>query len=190
MGWDDGGQDDGGQYYYDLAFAVELDGHRPSSDNVANLPRVVPREDVPPPRATERPAPQTIDESTPRLLLVEDMEDVAVIIRRISARSRLSVVWFSNAEDAWEHLQTHEPDLMLLDVNLPGMSGIDLCRKIRTELGRNEAPIVLFTQDHTPEVEERMRQAGGTCLLSKELLSKPSVWERRIRELLRAPAEG
>lgn len=141
---------------------------------------------LPPTRSLPRLPKKRVEPAAPRLLLVEDMEDVALIVRRLAARTGLKVTWFPTAEEAWEHLQGDEPDLLLLDVNLPGMTGIDLCRKVRRELGRGEVPIVIFTQDQGAPNRELLREAGATHLLSKDLLCEPQEWDRRIREVLGA----
>lgn len=120
----------------------------------------------------------------PQIVLVEDMVEVGTIIQRLGRKSGQQVTYFTTAEEAWKFLQDCEPDLLLLDINLPGMSGIDLCRKVRSELGRTKLPIVLFSPERDPDELQKLRAAGADHILSKELLTQPLVWQERLREIL------
>lgn len=121
-----------------------------------------------------------------KVLLVEDHVDMAMIIQRLCAKSGLPVHYFTNAEEAWEYLGNETPDLLLLDINLPGMSGIDLCRKVRQELGRVAVPIVLFSPERDDEALRKLHEAGADFVLSKDLLTQPAVWQQKITEILAA----
>lgn len=120
------------------------------------------------------------------VVLVEDMVDIALIIQRLGRKSGLAVTYFTNAEDAWKYLQGHEPELLLLDINLPGMSGIDLCKKIRVDLGRTSVPIVLFSPEKDPELLQPLHAAGATYVMSKDLLIEPARWQQKLQEIVHA----
>ncbi len=141
---------------------------------------------------TPRPAPVTV---SPHIVLVEDMVEVGTIIRKLGQKSGLDITWFTTAEEAWEYLQTHRPDFLLFDINLPGMSGVELCRRVRTLPCLGETPVALFSQDQDPAQHDQLRAAGATYLLSKDLLCQPATWQDKLRELLErsrtgAPAAG
>ena len=119
-----------------------------------------------------------------RVLLVEDMVDVAQFIQRLGQKAGLDVVHFVTAEDAWRYLKDHQPALLLLDINLPGMSGIELCKKVRHELRRTAVPIVLFSSEQNPDVLQQLRAAGASHILSKDLLSEPARWQKKVEEIL------
>jgi len=116
--------------------------------------------------------------------MVEDMIELGLLIQRLGARADMDITCFRTAEDAWIYLQNNHPDLLLLDIQLPGMSGLDLCRKIRTELQRFDVPVVIFSEQNTPEILTRLRAAGADFILSKDLLCQPSTWKKRLREIL------
>jgi len=138
----------------------------------------------------DAPAPeQTFPEGSPAhklsVLLVEDLVDIALIIQSLGAKSGLNVTHFTNAEDAWDYLQNNQPNLLLLDINLPGMSGIDLCKKVRRELKRTAVPIVLFSQEENPDEIDKLHAIGADFILSKDLLIDPVLWDKKITEILR-----
>jgi len=117
----------------------------------------------------------------PHILLVEDMSDMGLIVQKLGERAGHHVVWLKTAEEAWDYLQKEErPDLLLLDIHLPGMSGVDLCRRLQSD-GKDLA-IALFTQGN--EDEAWARQVGARFLLSKDLLCRPEDWLGRLAEIM------
>ncbi len=118
-----------------------------------------------------------------RILLVEDMYEIGTIIKKLGQRSGLIFTWFTTAEEAWDYLQTETPDFILLDKNLPGMDGLELCRRIRKTL-QSQVTIALFSQEQRLEDLRTLRKAGANFFISKELLSRPAIWQEKLRELL------
>jgi PAS domain S-box-containing protein len=136
------------------------------------------------PRKTVLHADGNNGHAPPRIVLVEDQADVAMIIQKLGKRDGLAIVWFPTAEEAWDYLQKHGADLLLFDVNLPGMSGVELCRRVRTLAHLQDAPAALFTPDQDAEQLQELRLAGADFFLSKDLLCQPGAWQRKIQELL------
>ncbi|HZZ77207.1 MAG TPA: ATP-binding protein [Gemmataceae bacterium] len=120
----------------------------------------------------------------PNIVLVEDQPDVGMIIQKLAKRDGLTVSWFPTAEEGWEHLRVHGADLILLDVNLPGISGVDLCRRLRGHPMLAETPVAMFTPDREPEKLDELRAAGADFFLTKDLLCEPLHWQMKIKELL------
>lgn len=121
-----------------------------------------------------------------RLLLVEDMPEIGLIVQRLAQRARHEVKWVTSAEDAWGWLQENRPDLVLLDIHLPGMDGVELCRRLRATPAHADLPIALFSQAADPDDLEAGMAAGASLVLSKDLLCHPDAWRRHIDELLAA----
>jgi CheY-like chemotaxis protein len=120
-------------------------------------------------------------------VLVEDDPETAHIIQRLGRQNGLAYTWFPTAEEAWGYLQAgHRPDLMLLDIQLPGMTGVELCRRVRTLTGFGAVPVALFVRDQDPDRLAPLRAAGADCFLSKDLLVTPAAWQQRLQEILGA----
>ena len=77
-----------------------------------------------------------------RILIVEDDEGIARVLTDNLRIDGFDVRWAPTAHDALVESQSFRPDLVLLDLMLPGLDGIDVCRQIRTESG---VPIVMLT---------------------------------------------
>ena len=127
----------------------------------------------------------------PHLVVVDDQSDVGMIIRKLGQRDGIAIAWFPTAEDAWAHLQRHGADLLLFDVELPGISGVELCRRIRALPHHQGTPVAMFTPDHDAKKRAELRDAGADFFLTKDLLAEPTVWQQKIRRLARTnPPRG
>jgi PAS domain S-box-containing protein len=158
----------------------------PATDTLSDVESPVAAAPTFPPAA---PAADRDDRPThhgSQLLLVEDNLDIGLLVQRYAQRAGYRLKWLTSAEAAWEYLRQHDrPDLLLLDNHLPGMSGIELCARLRAD-GFADLRIALFTQVTQSEEVEQGRAAGANVVLSKELLCEPEVWQQRVEELLRA----
>jgi two-component system response regulator CpxR len=81
-------------------------------------------------------------ETTPRLLLVDDDTGLATMLREFLELQGFRVDVLHNAEDALARLASDPPDLLVLDVMLPGMSGFEALKELRT---KHELPVVMLT---------------------------------------------
>ena len=66
-----------------------------------------------------------------------------------------------------ETARTERPDLIILDVVMPGMDGIEVCRRLRADPQTKTTPIVLLTAFHGPKLSLKGRQAGATSTIRK-----------------------
>jgi PAS domain S-box-containing protein len=165
----------GSTFFFTLPAAPA--GAMPATDHAITLPSQ-------PPIAEETPS--SIDHPPARILLVEDMPEIGLVAQRLGGRAGHIVDWLTTAEAAWDHLQRpdYRPDLILLDINLPGMSGTELCQRLRATPELAGLTIALFSQMDRPEALSAGRAAGADFILSKDLLSRPAVWQRRLQEIL------
>jgi CheY-like chemotaxis protein len=122
----------------------------------------------------------------PRLLLVEDAADVALIVERLGHRMGLEVAHRPDVASAWDHLRDALPDLILLDLNLPGERGEVLCRRVRACPETKHLRIALFTHWDRPEDVLSGLEAGGEYVVSKDLLARPEAWQARLGEIVTA----
>jgi two-component system phosphate regulon response regulator OmpR len=125
-----------------------------------------------------------MDQDEPHLLVVDDDARIRELLRRYLAGSGFRVTIAGDAAEARSKLASMEFDLVVLDVMMPGESGLELTRALRTE-GR--VPVLLLTAMAEPEDRVNGLEQGADDYLSKPF--EPRELVLRIRNLLqRRPA--
>jgi two-component system response regulator MtrA len=120
----------------------------------------------------------------PKILVVEDDPGVSTMVGIILADAGYDSVVCGTGSGAFEAFVRESPDLVLLDVMLPGMSGIEVCRLIRDSAG---TPIIMLTaKDSSEDIVEGL-EAGADDYLTKPF--DQSVLIARIRARLRPLAQ-
>ena len=143
------------------------------------------------PRAIWRPAAATARTPAERaclihLLVVDD--DVAVIEYLGQLLKGFAQVSFATTgEDALRLAEQHRPDLVLLDVDLPGLGGFEVCRRLRATPGLAELPIIFATSHADAGTEAEALQLGADDFLRKPFDDVQVL--ARLRTQLRAAAE-
>ncbi len=121
---------------------------------------------------------------TKHILLVEDELDIASVVKKYLVMSGFEVTHIANGYDVVNWVKTQQPDLVLLDLMLPGNDGLSICKSIRTFSG---VPIIMVTA----KVEEVDRLIGleigaddYVCkpFSVKELVARVKVILRRIEQ--------
>lgn len=79
------------------------------------------------------------------ILLADDQYHTRAIVKFHLEQAGFQVVEAGNGLQAWEELQRRQVDLLITDMKMPGLSGIELCQKIRQEPRLNGLPVVMFT---------------------------------------------
>jgi DNA-binding response OmpR family regulator len=85
------------------------------------------------------------DEKRPRVLIVEDEPDMNNLLAEVLSAYGFTPEQAGDAEQALAHLAARTPDAILLDLMLPGLSGLELCRQLKTSRATRTIPIVILT---------------------------------------------
>ena len=124
--------------------------------------------------------------STPLVLVADDepsmLELVARHLRTMNA-PKLEVIQASDGEEAWRLAREHLPDLAVLDVMMPGMSGYEVCAAIRADPAQAMLPIVLVTALDPAKERAKGLDAGADDFLTKPVSQADLL--ARVRSLLR-----
>ena len=88
----------------------------------------------------------------PKILIIDDDQRIRMILRRILLEGLgWSVVEANNAKDGLNLYKTEQPDLVALDLIMPGMSGDELLTEFHNAFGENLSPIVIISSDSSRE---------------------------------------
>jgi two-component system KDP operon response regulator KdpE len=117
-----------------------------------------------------------------KVLIVDDERQVRRALRAILLSEGCSVVEAQNGDEALEEIKADRPDLVLLDINMPGMNGFEVCAKIRTF---SDVPILMLTVRESEKDIVRALDAGADDYLVKpfgtqELLARIRAAARRV----------
>lgn len=118
-----------------------------------------------------------------KILVVDDEPQNVKVLKRLMTRLGYEVVTASDGEAALRVVTSDAPDLVLLDVNMPGIDGIEVCRRLKADPTTRLIPVVLITTLTASEDRIRGIKAGAD-----DFLSKPPVLaelEARVRSLTR-----
>jgi DNA-binding response OmpR family regulator len=104
------------------------------------------------------------------ILLVEDDAELARLVESILALDGHEIAWAGDGDDACRRLQAEAFDLLLLDVGVPGVDGIEICRRAReTEPRDRRATIIMITGRHQTASKLLAFSAGADDYLVKPL---------------------
>ncbi len=102
-----------------------------------------------------------------KVALVEDDEAIACLLRYNFEVSGWIVELFQTGHSALEGLHCAKPDLVVLDWNLPGLSGIELLRRLRATPHTRTLPVVMLTGRCEPADRTRALESGVDAFFSK-----------------------
>lgn len=122
----------------------------------------------------------------PKILVVEDEPSIHELISINLEMAGYRVIGAESAEQASTLIQNELPDLALLDWMLPGVSGIDLARKLRSEARTKELPIIMLTARGEEEDKLRGLETGADDYITKPFSVREL--EARIKAVLRRRA--
>jgi len=118
-----------------------------------------------------------------RVLVVDDDPDMAGFLARLLTRQGMQAEIVMDATEALQKIATTPPDLVLMDVMMPAVSGFDLCRQLKANEATALVPIILVTALEDQESRVRGIEAGADDFLSKPVRREELI--ARVKTLRR-----
>ncbi len=137
---------------------------------------------APPPRLRQKVGPEEKG-GPPRVLVVDDSITTRTLERSLLEQAGYEVVTASDGARAWEIVRKEQVDLVVSDVDMPGMDGFDLCRAVRASHRLRELPIILVTSLEREEDRLKGLEAGADVYLGKSRFDQERLLDS-IRGLL------
>lgn len=124
------------------------------------------------PRSEDRPTVAVIDDDANALMAVEHTLDVR----------GFDVSTFTDIGEGIQHVQSSPPDLLILDINMPGISGLQICRQLKANSKTEPIPILIFTSDPSRDNVQKAIEAGANGFIAKPF--DPKGLTAKVREVL------
>jgi CheY-like chemotaxis protein len=103
----------------------------------------------------------------PRILIIDDDAGVRGVLNVMLSRAGYEVTAAANGEEGLRAAQAQPPDLVLLDIEMPGMNGFDVCSHLKTDTLLKDVPVFIMTGRPVAGVPALALAVGAVDLLTK-----------------------
>ena len=120
----------------------------------------------------------------PKILIAEDNPNVREIMRTALTGFRYDVMLAANGQEAVKTAGSHSPQLILMDLTLPELDGIEAARRIRKNPRMRSVPIIAITATFGPEIRRKCLESGFDDFISKpfSLAALKSIVEKSLKK--------
>ena len=105
----------------------------------------------------------------PTILYIEDNPDNQKLVSRVLKAEGFTVLIAANPPDGFTILQNQTPDIILMDIHLPGTDGYTMTEQLRTKKHLNTVPIIALTANVTSDDKQKSLQAGCNGFIQKPI---------------------
>jgi CheY-like chemotaxis protein len=117
-----------------------------------------------------------------RIVIADDDADMRMLVEIAARKAGLVLAAVAtDGDQAWQAIVDHVPDLIVLDVSMPGMSGLDVSRRVRNDPALAHIPILLLSAGVSGASREAGTQAGADDFMPKPF--SPKVLIEKLTEL-------
>ena len=124
----------------------------------------------------------------PEILIIEDEEDIRELVRYNLEREKFNVIEAASGEEALQRIAENRPDLILLDLMLPGKDGMEICRELKRSTDFGSVPIVMMTARGEESDIVAGLELGADDYVVKPF--SPKVLVARVKTVLRRQKAG
>ncbi len=121
------------------------------------------------------------------ILVVEDNDAICKSLAKLLGHVGHTGYCVSNGEDALQFVKNKKPDLVILDVMMPGMDGLEVLRQLQSDEQTRNVPVVMFSAVSDEEYRNHVMKKGAVDYWVKASLAFEDL-ENRLRKLLPVPA--
>jgi len=104
-----------------------------------------------------------------KILLVDDQQTVIAVEKMLLKELGVEFLVARNGKEALEQAKAHQPNLIVLDIMMPEMDGIEACQILKSDDDTKDIPVVMVTTKGNPEKVEAAFQAGCNDFITKPI---------------------
>ncbi|KAA0598037.1 diguanylate cyclase (GGDEF)-like protein [Azospirillum lipoferum] len=117
----------------------------------------------------------------PKILVVDDIPSNVHVLSRV-LKDDYDIYFATDGEKALDLVQARMPDLVLLDIMMPGMDGFEVCRRIKCDPATHDIPVIFISAKSEVEDETRGLEVGAIDFITKPI--SPPIVKARVRNHL------
>ncbi|MBL8161782.1 MAG: response regulator [Anaerolineae bacterium] len=122
------------------------------------------------------------------ILVTDDQQPILDLYRAMFAVHSLTSLATSDGLEAWSVCQTTSISLVISDLRKPGLSGMELFQRLKSNPSTANIPFIIVTATPSPAIKQEFLQQGGTAFMTKPII--PSTFVRFVIDLLRTEAHS
>jgi CheY-like chemotaxis protein len=104
-----------------------------------------------------------------KILIIEDSPTTRAVIKVYLVGHHLEFLEANDGAEGLKLAREHRPNLIIVDLKMPGMDGFTFCRTARTDGRLKDTPIILVTGSKSPEVKREALSAGASFFMTKPI---------------------
>jgi CheY-like chemotaxis protein len=116
----------------------------------------------------------------PAVLIVDDQPFYTTMFRGVLEQHGFRVLVANSGPDGLKLAKNHKPDIIVLDIEMPGMDGFAVCQKLKEDTEVKDIPVIILTGTNNPKLNEKAFKAGADITALKALSSERLVNTIRI----------
>ena len=113
----------------------------------------------------------------PRLLILDDDQDLLTVVKSLLHKKGFKCSVFSDWANAWQSIKSYDPQLILLDVFLNGVDGLEICKRLKSSAYTRHIPIIVFSS--YPRVAETAISEFG----ADDFIAKPFEMNDLVKKI-------
>lgn len=117
-----------------------------------------------------------------RILFISDDRFMRIVIRNMLKDENYSLVMAYDGRDGYEKYVTHQPQLIVTDIEIPQINGLDLCKMIKMDINDQKTPVILYTSSTKREDVKKAFDFKVNAYVTKD--QKPEKLKEQIISLL------
>ena len=113
--------------------------------------------------------------SKPAVLIVDDQPFFTTMFRGVLEQHGFRVFVANSGPDGLKLAKNHKPNIIVLDIEMPGMDGFTVCQKLKEDSDVKDIPVMILTGTNNPKMNEKSFKAGADITALKSLSSERLV---------------
>lgn len=107
------------------------------------------------------------DKDAKRILVIDDEVEITEIVSEFLAGAGYEVICLNQTQGWFEHFSSFQPDMILLDINMPGEDGYAVCSQLKADPSSAKVPVVFLTGKDRHDDQGRSFQSGADMFIKK-----------------------